>query len=74
MTGLTNGFTTPEENYCAVVGFLVKLYPWVVNVEGQKGIIQIAQEMVSIYPTIFTLEFIEGLPTILLVPEGARKC
>jgi pyridoxal/pyridoxine/pyridoxamine kinase len=67
--GLTNGFTTSEENYVAVCAFMAKLYPYVNNDEAQAGIVQLLKEMVSIYPNVFELKFFEGKPMILIKEE-----
>lgn len=70
--GLTNGFTTCEENYVAVCGFMAKLHPYVSNEEAKQGIVAILKEMVEMYPDIFVLEFFEGRPMILIQPEEKK--
>jgi hypothetical protein len=67
--GLTNGFSTSEENYVAVCGYMAQIYPWVVNSSAQAGIIAILKEMVSIYPDVFRLEFEHGIPVIRIIEE-----
>jgi hypothetical protein len=69
---LTKGFTTGEENYVAVCGFLTKLYPFVVSEEGRLGIVEILKEVEFIYPSVFKLKFVEGNPILEIIEETVQ--